>query len=132
MQINAVINEQVQYFSCLADIFSCFLPILKHRFLRIILCLLFGLSDMMHKAIGNTAEFGAFVAAERLDSKDLRDQLQSLLQDIQSGAFARRFAEDAKAGHPWFNAKRSAHNAHAIETASAKVRQTMPWLENDT
>ncbi|WP_310856501.1 hypothetical protein, partial [Enterobacter hormaechei] len=25
-----VINEQVQYFSCLADIFSCFLPILKH------------------------------------------------------------------------------------------------------
>ncbi len=49
-----VINEQVQYFSCLADIFQLLLPILKHRFLRIILCLLFGLSDMMHKAIGNT------------------------------------------------------------------------------
>ena len=38
----------------------------------------------MHKAISNTAEFGAFVAAERLDSKELRGQLQGLLQDIQS------------------------------------------------
>ena len=85
----------------------------------------------MHQAISNTAEFGAFVAVERLDSQELRDQLQSLLRDIQSGAFAQRFAEDAEAGHPWFNAKRSAHDAHAIESASAKVRQTMPWLEND-
>ncbi len=85
----------------------------------------------MHQAISNTAEFGAFVAAERLDSQELRGQLQSLLRDIQSGAFAQRFAEDAEAGHPWFNAKRSAHDAHAIESASAKVRQTMPWLEND-
>ena len=40
-------------------------------------------------------------------------------------------AEDAEAGHPWFNAKRSTHDNHAIEAASAKVRQTMPWLEND-
>ena len=72
----------------------------------------------MHKAISNTAEFGAFVAAERLDSKELRGQLQALLQDIQSGAFAQRFAEDAEAGHPWFNAKRSAHEDHAIEAAS--------------
>ena len=85
----------------------------------------------MHKAISNTAEFGAFVAAERLDSKELRGQLQGLLQDIQSGAFAQRFAEDAEAGHPWFNGKRSTHDNHAIEAASAKVRQTMPWLEND-
>ena len=61
----------------------------------------------MHQAISNTAEFGAFVAAERLDSQELRGQLQSLLRDIQSGAFAQRFAEDAEAGHPWFNAKRS-------------------------
>ena len=85
----------------------------------------------MHKAISNTAEFGAFVAAERLDSKELRDRLQSILRDIQSGAFAQRFAEDAAAGHPWFKAKRTAHEDHDIEHASAKVRKTMPWLEND-
>ena len=85
----------------------------------------------MHKAISNTAEFGAFVAAERLDSKELRSQLQSLLSDIQSGAFAQRFAKDAESGHPWFNAKRVAHQDHAIEVASEKVRQTMPWLEED-
>ena len=85
----------------------------------------------MHKAISNTAEFGAFVAAERLDSKELRGQLQSSSKTSKAALFAQRFAEDAEAGHPWFNAKRSDHEDHAIEAASEKVRQTMPWLKDD-
>ena len=85
----------------------------------------------MHEAISNTAEFGAFVAAEQLDTPELRRQLRSILDDIQSGSFAQRFANDAADGHPWFNAKRAAHNENAIENASAQVRKTMPWLEDD-
>ena len=81
----------------------------------------------MHKAISNTAEFGAFVAAERLDSKELRGQLQDLLQDIQ-GHFAQRFAEDAEVGILG-QRQGSTHDNHAIEAASVKVRQTIPWWE---
>ena len=116
---NAGYSDEVAYIECIHE-------------LKQVVDLLYAQGPAaMHKAISNTAEFGAFVAAERLDSKELRGQLQALLRDIQSGDFAQRFTEDAQAGHPWFKAKRSAHEDHDIESASAKVRQTMPWLEND-
>ena len=46
----------MEHFGRLADIFGRFLPILIHRFFCVLLCLLFGLPDMMHKTIGNTFE----------------------------------------------------------------------------
>jgi ketol-acid reductoisomerase len=87
-----------------------------------------GLSGM-RGAISNTAEFGAFVAQERLVDESMRAHMRGMLADIRSGAFARRFQSDAKAGFPWLAARRARAESDPIEDAGAEVRRWMPWLE---
>jgi ketol-acid reductoisomerase len=86
-----------------------------------------GLSGM-RAAISNTAEFGAFVASERLADDALRSRLRALLSDVRSGAFAARFRADADRGFPWMHARRAQADAAAIERAGEAVRAWMPWL----
>jgi ketol-acid reductoisomerase len=86
-----------------------------------------GLSGM-RGAISDTAEFGAFVAQERLVDGALRQRLRALLGDIRGGAFARAFQEDAKAGFPWMQAQRDRASADPIEQAGRAVRGWLPWL----
>ena len=86
--------------------------------------------DGMRRAISDTAEFGAFVAEQRLVDEHLRATLRRLLADVRSGAFADRFMRDHDAGHPEFGAWRKAASGHPIEAASATVRGLMPWLKD--
>jgi ketol-acid reductoisomerase len=83
----------------------------------------------MRAAISNTAEFGAFVAQERLVDDALRARMRSLLADIQRGEFARRFQADAAAGFPWLGAQRARAEHDPIEAAGSEVRRWMPWLD---
>ncbi len=85
----------------------------------------------MRRAISDTAEFGAFVAANSILNEDLKNKLHALLGDVRSGAFAARFMRDHDAGHPEFTAWRNAAEAHPIEDASARVRALMPWLAQE-
>ena len=86
--------------------------------------------DGMRRAISDTAEYGAFVAGETLVDESLRAKLRGLLDDVRSGAFARRFMSDHDSGHPEFEAFRRAAASHPIEAAGARVRALMPWLQD--
>ena len=80
------------------------------------------------KAISNTAEFGAFVAGERLVDEALRAKLASLLSEVRDGSFARRFRDDANGAFAWMGARRTAAAADPIERAGETVRSWLPWL----
>jgi ketol-acid reductoisomerase len=82
----------------------------------------------MRAAISNTAEFGAFVAQERIVDDALRARMRGLLADIRSGDFARRFQTDAAAGFPWLGSQRARADRDPIENAGSEVRRWMPWL----
>ncbi|MEM7230425.1 MAG: ketol-acid reductoisomerase, partial [Planctomycetota bacterium] len=86
----------------------------------------------MADAISNTAEFGAHVAREHLDTDELRASLHALLADIQNGEFARRFRTDLDAGAPHFAKVRQDVANHPIEEAGRTVRALMPWLTGNT
>jgi ketol-acid reductoisomerase len=79
-------------------------------------------------AISNTAEFGAFVAGDRLVDDTTRTKLDALLAEVRDGSFARRFRDDAQAGFPWMSRRRAAAAQERIERAGASVRRWMPWL----
>ena len=83
----------------------------------------------MRRAISDTAEFGAFETVERLVDDGLRQKFRQLLQDVRSGAFARRFLADTAAGSPAMRARRAAAGSHPIEKAGQDVRRWMPWLD---
>ena len=84
--------------------------------------------DGMRRAISDTAEFGAFVAARTLIDDGVRARMSALLTDVRSGAFAARFMRDYNDGHREFECWRADARAHPIEAASARVRALMPWL----
>jgi ketol-acid reductoisomerase len=54
----------------------------------------------MREAISETARYGSFVAAPRVVDAHLKRQLRSILHDVQSGDFARRWIAEAESGSP--------------------------------
>jgi ketol-acid reductoisomerase len=54
--------------------------------------------------------------------------MRQLLDDIQSGAYAKGWMEEHAKGRPWFNATRKAEQDHVIEQVGARLRALMPFL----
>jgi len=82
----------------------------------------------VHEAISNTAEFGAFEAAEDLESAGIRTAMEGILKRIHSGDFARSMLSDADAGSPALTSREAALRSSDLEKAGAAVRSWMPWL----
>ena len=85
----------------------------------------------MHNAISGTAEFGSYIAQERLVDDGLRAKLKSMLEHIRAGRFATAMLKDVDRGSPWRQARRAASAAHPIECAGEAVRALMPWLTEE-
>jgi ketol-acid reductoisomerase len=54
--------------------------------------------------------------------------MESLLKDIQSGAFARDWMSEARNGRQRFQQLDDQAREHPIEDVGARLRAMMPWL----
>ena len=68
------------------------------------------------------------IAVGDLGDDAVRAQMQKILEDIRSGAFAEEWIAENKAGRPNFTALREAGKAHQIETVGAELRAMMPFI----
>ncbi len=82
----------------------------------------------MYKAISNTAEYGAYRTGPRVIDSHVREEMQRVLADIQSGIFARDWMEENASGLKQMSAMRARAASHPIETVGARLRALMPWL----
>jgi ketol-acid reductoisomerase len=89
-----------------------------------------GISDMRY-SISNTAEYGDMTRGKRVIGKPTRDAMKQILADIQSGAFAKEWIAEYRAGLPNFKALRKEGAQHPIEEVGRKLRSFMPWLASD-
>jgi ketol-acid reductoisomerase len=87
-----------------------------------------GLRYMRH-SISDTAEYGDYVSGPRVVDGRARETMRKLLEEIKSGAFARRWIDENEAGRPWFDAQKDKERAHAIEQVGEKLRAMMPFLD---
>jgi ketol-acid reductoisomerase len=55
--------------------------------------------------------------------------MKKILDEIQSGSFAREWILECKANKPVFNALTKSGDQHPIEKVGAKLRAMMPWLK---
>jgi len=83
----------------------------------------------MRSAVSTTAEYGGYLAADRLVTADTRREMRAILDDIRSGRFADRLARDTRAGQPELTRLRAAQDAE-IEPVGARIRSLMPWLHS--
>ena len=81
-------------------------------------------------SVSDTAEYGDYVSGPRVITPDVKANMQAVLADIQSGAFAQRFIDDQDAGAPEFKAFRAAAEQHPIEETGRKLRGLMAWVKS--
>ncbi|HVO33417.1 MAG TPA: ketol-acid reductoisomerase [Elusimicrobiota bacterium] len=85
--------------------------------------------DWMNHSISDTAKYGEFTRGPRIITPKTKDEMKKILGEIQSGAFAKEWIAEDKAGRAKFNAMRQAYATHPIEKVGAALRAMMPWLK---
>jgi ketol-acid reductoisomerase len=83
----------------------------------------------MNLAISNTAEYGEYVSGPRIVNDETRAEMKRILDDVQSGKFARAWMEESRAGLPFMKEMRARSAAHPIEAVGERLRAMMPWLK---
>ena len=105
------------YFECLHE-------------LKLIVDLMYqgGLTYMRH-SISDTAEYGDYTAGPRLVTEETRKTMRTLLQEIQSGEFARTWMAEQASGGKQFQAHRNGASSLRIEHVGRELRELMPFLK---
>jgi len=70
---------------------------------------------------GGIVEFGAL--------NETKNEMKKVLEEIQSGAFAKEWMSQAREGAPFLNQKREEASAHQIEAIGKDLRNMMPFLD---
>jgi len=82
-------------------------------------------------SVSDTAEYGDYVSGPRVIDARVKENMQAVLADIQSGAFAERFIADQDAGAPEFMALREKGAQHPIEAVGKTLRSHFSWAQSD-
>jgi ketol-acid reductoisomerase len=80
------------------------------------------------RACSNTAEYGDYTRGRRLISPSVRQEMKRILEEIQSGSFAREWVLENAAGQASFKAMRRRAAEHQIEEVGERLRAMMPWI----
>ena len=86
-----------------------------------------GLTNMRY-SISNTAEYGDLTRGRRVIGPEVKQQMQILLKDIQSGKFAEEWINEYRCGMPRFTELRKDAANHPLEKVGEGLRAMMPWL----
>ncbi len=117
--VEAGYAPEMAYFECLHEV-------------KLIVDLIYegGIANMNY-SISNTAEYGEYVSGPRVVTSETKAQMKKILDDIQTGTFARNWVLENQAGAPGFHAMRQRMASHSIEAVGEKLRGMMHWAKND-
>jgi ketol-acid reductoisomerase len=86
-----------------------------------------GLSRMNY-SVSDTAEYGGMSRGPRLITDETKKEMKKILEEVQSGKFAKEWLEEYNSGASKFNQLRKENREHQIEVVGAKLRGMMSWL----
>ncbi len=115
--VDAGYQPEIAYFECLHE-------------LKLIVDLMYrGGLNYMRYSVSDTAEHGDYHGGRRIVTPETRKAMERLLEDVRSGAYAREWIEEDRAGRPRFMERRRQEQSHPIETVGAELRRMMPFLD---
>lgn len=82
----------------------------------------------MRDAVSNTAEYGDLTRGPRIISDSVRKEMARILDEVRSGAFAREWIDECRAGGAKYKRLHDADVDTPYERAGVAVRALMPWL----
>src|ERR1700675_4903962 len=86
-----------------------------------------GIANMRY-SISDTAEYGDMTSGSRVITPQTKIEMRKILDEIQSGAFAKEWIAENEAGRPNFDRLRDESRKHPIEAVGAQLRSMMPWI----
>jgi len=97
--------------------------------LKLIVDLLYqgGLTKML-TFISETAQYGDYTRGPRIVDDATKQRMKKVLEEIQSGEFAREWKAEYDAGLPNYKRLKQADLDHPIEKIGAELRKKMVWL----
>jgi len=87
-----------------------------------------GLENMRY-SISDTAQWGDFVSGPRVINDETKARMKEVLDDVQSGEFAKGWILENQANRPKFNAINAQENNHPIEKVGRELRDLMPFVK---
>ena len=114
--VDAGYAPEMAYFECLHEV-------------KLIVDLIYegGIANMNY-SISNTAEYGEYVTGPRIITADTKKEMKRVLEDIQSGKFARDWMLENRVNQSSFKATRRRMGEHPIEKVGEQLRAMMPWI----
>ena len=82
----------------------------------------------MRDSISNTAEYGDYTRGPRIVTDETRSEMRKILNEIQTGQFAREFVLENMSGKAGFTAMRRREAEHPIEEVGKDLRAMFSWL----
>ncbi|MGI9649546.1 MAG: ketol-acid reductoisomerase [Acidimicrobiia bacterium] len=86
-----------------------------------------GLSWMRY-SISDTAEYGDYTRGPRVVTEETRRSMEKILEEIQTGEFAREWLAEGREGAPNLLSRRSEEQDELIEQVGSDLRSMMPFL----
>ena len=114
--VEAGYQPEIAYFECLHE-------------LKLIVDLFYegGISYMRY-SVSDTAEYGDLMVGRRIINQDTRKEMKNVLEEIQSGKFAKEWILENQANRPVYNALKKQDSEHLIEVVGKKLRSMMGWI----
>lgn len=96
--------------------------------MKLIIDLIFskGISFMRY-SISDTAEYGDYTVGSRIITDETKKEMKKVLNEIQTGVFARNWILENQASRPYFNSKRRLEAEHQVEAVGKDLRDKMNW-----
>jgi ketol-acid reductoisomerase len=115
--VQAGYQPEVAYFECMHE-------------LKLIVDLFYqgGLAYMRY-SVSDTAEYGDYTRGPRVVSDATKQEMRTILGEIQSGQFAREWVLENQANRAGFLAMRRRDADHPIEEVGKRLRSMMSWIK---
>lgn len=115
--VEAGYSPEMAYFECCNE-------------LKLIVDLIFeGGLTRMRDNVSDTAEYGDLTRGERVIDDHVRENLREILEEVQSGEFAREWIAENQADRPVYNQLKERDEQHEIEEVGRELRDLMTWVD---
>jgi ketol-acid reductoisomerase len=83
----------------------------------------------MRYSVSDTAEFGDLTVGPRIINAAVRAEMKQVLEEVQTGHFAKKWILENQAGRPMFLLLEKRGWDHPIEKVGKELRKMMKWIE---
>ena len=113
--VEAGYPEEMAYFECLHE-------------MKLIVDLIYeGGFNYMRYSVSDTAEYGDLTRGNRIIDEHVKENMRSVLKEIQDGTFAKEWMAENAEGRPRFSPLRNSARTSPIHRVGKELRTMMPW-----